>query len=107
MNEDKIHNATLDAHLDRLAEGYSSEELQRAREGLYHDIYHNGLEWDEDLISYRADMLINIEKIIDAPLSANEIIANMRDHKHLAIEAYCREAVEANESYYVEKYCNE
>lgn len=73
-------------------------DKQKAKDKLYDSIM-NGAAWDENLESYRADMLIDIERIMLDKEDDKE--ARIKSVMYVAIKKHCEYEVKMNP----DKYC--
>jgi hypothetical protein len=104
--EDRARARELDRYLDS-CEPWTDEDIKKAQVGLYDSIRYFGSAWDENLISYRLDMLVEFEEIMMSKLPSAEKIADMNDAMDKYIKLYCRDVVEEDPDAYCEKYCTE
>ena len=104
--EDRARARELDRHLDA-CEPWSTDDIEKAKQGLYDAIRYFGLEWDENLVSYRLEMLTTIEEILLSNIPRIEKLAEIDDVMDRYIKLYCEDEVEQDPDAYCEKYCSQ
>jgi hypothetical protein len=65
-----------------------------------------GEAWDENLNSYRLDMLTDIESILYSRISRAEKMANINDVMERNINLYCSEVVDHDPDKYCKRFCD-
>jgi len=102
--EDRARECELNRYLDS-QEAWSEDDKRHAESELYDDIRFNGVAWDENLVSYRLDMMVEWEEIMMSNQPTWEKMADMNDCMDRYIKLYCRDEVETDPDAYCEKYC--
>ena len=104
--EDQYRARELDRHLDA-CEPWSTDDIEKAKQGLYYDIRFNGKLWDENLVSYRADMIADWYETMLSNMPNWEKTAEMFDALDKYIKLYCEDEVEQDPDAYCELYCSQ
>ena len=104
--EDQYRARELDRHLDA-CEPWSTDDIEKAKQGLYDAIRYFGKEWDENLVSYRLEMLTTIEEILHSNIPRIEKLAEIDDVMDRYIKLYCNDEVEQDPDAYCEIYCGD
>ena len=102
--EDQYRARELDRYLD--SQEWSSAAIKKAKTGLYDAIRYFGKEWDENLVSYRLDMLVSIEEILLSSIPRIEKLAEIDDVMDKYMKLYCEDVVEQDPDAYCELYCD-
>jgi hypothetical protein len=103
--EDQYRARELDRYLD--SQEWSTDDIEKAKQGLYDAIRYFGKEWDENLVSYRLEMLTTIEEILHSNIARIEKLAEIDDVMDRYIKLYCEDEVEGDPDAYCEKYCSQ
>ena len=103
--EDQYRARELDRYLD--SQEWSSDDIATAKQGLYDAIRYFGKEWDENLVSYRLDMLLSIEEILLSNIPRIEKLAEIDDVMDKYMNLYCEDVVEQDPDAYCEIYCGD
>jgi len=103
--EDRARARELDRYLD--SQEWSSDDISTAKQGLYDAIRYFGKEWDENLVSYRLDMLVSIEEILLSSIPRIEKLAEIDDVMDKYMKLYCEDVVEQDPDAYCELYCGD
>ena len=104
--EDQYRARELDRHLDA-CEPWSTDDIEKAKQGLYDAIRYFGKEWDENLVSYRLDMLVSIEEILLSSIPRIEKLPEIDDVMDKYMKLYCEDVVEQDHDAYCELYCGD
>lgn len=103
--EDQYRARELDRYLD--SQEWSTDDIEKAKQGLYDAIRYFGKEWDENLVSYRLEMLKTIEEILFSSIPRIEKLAEIDDVMDRYIKLYCEDEVEQDPDAYCELYCSQ
>ena len=104
--EDQYRARELDRHLDA-CEPWSTDDIEKAKQELFDDIRSGDVIWDENLVSYRLEMLITIEEILYSNVPRIEKLAEIDDVMDRYIKLYCEDEVEQDPDAYCELYCSQ
>lgn len=104
--EDKYRERELNRYLDS-CEPWTDQDIKKAQDELYDDIRFNGAVWDENLVSYRLDMLVSIEEILLSSIPRIEKLAEIDDVMDKYMKLYCNDEVEGDPDAYCEMYCGD
>ena len=103
--EDQYRARELDRYLDANT-GWTADDIAHAKSELADCIMDGGEAWDENLTSYRLDMLTDIESILYSRISRAEKMANITDVMERNVNLYCNEVVDQDPDKYCTRFCD-